>query len=55
MFQLQPIALETEVARRREVLLDAMRAAHGGVRAERRVPGTARIRHAVAMLAATRS
>lgn len=55
MFELQPQTLDTEVARRREVLRGTMRASHGNDRRlDRRVPGTVRIRHAVAMLAATR-
>ena len=55
MFELQPQTLDTEVARRREVLRGTMRASRGTERVERRVPGTVRIRHAVAMLAATRA
>ena len=55
MFELQPGTLETEAARRREVLRGTMRASRGIDRVERRVPGTVRIRHAVAMLTALRS
>ena len=55
MFELQPQTLDTEVARRREVLRGTMRASRGTERVERRVPGTMRIRHAVAMLATTRA
>jgi hypothetical protein len=51
MFELHPQTLETEVARRREVLRGTMRAARKTDRVETRVPGTVRIRHAVATLA----
>ena len=55
MFEMHPQTLETEVARRREVLRGTMRESRGIVRVAPRVPGTMRIRHAVAMLAATRA
>jgi hypothetical protein len=55
MFEMHPQTLETEVARRREVLRGTMRASRKVDRVEARVPGTMRIRHAVAMLTAARS
>jgi hypothetical protein len=51
MFELYPQTLEAEVARRREVISGTMRAARKSQRVETRVPGTVRIRHAVATLA----
>ena len=55
MFEMHPQTLETEVARRRELLRGTMRASRGTDRAGARVPGTMRIRHAVAMLTTARS
>ena len=55
MFELQPQTLDSAVARRREILRGTIRASRGNERVDPRVPGTMRIRHAVAMLAATRA
>ena len=52
MFQMYPEAIETEVARRREVALATMRAAHGTSLVDRRVAGIDRVRHVVIALAA---
>jgi hypothetical protein len=51
MFQMYPGALESEVARRRELALATMRAAHGTPFAGRRVTGVNRVRHVVFALA----
>jgi hypothetical protein len=55
MFGMHPQTLETEVARRREVLRATMRASRGIDRIDARVAGTMRIRHAMAMLTMARS
>jgi hypothetical protein len=51
MFEMYPGALEMEVQRRREILLGTMRAARGSRRVDRRVPGTLRFRHVLALIA----
>ena len=50
MFQMYPEALDTEVARRREVALATMRAAHGTSSRDRRVSGVHHVRHVVVTL-----
>ena len=51
MFQMYPGALETEAARRREVALATMLAAHGRSIVTRRVADVNRVRHVVVALA----
>jgi hypothetical protein len=50
MFQMYPEALEAEVARRHELVLAAMRAAHGTSIVVRRVSGMGRVRYVVVSL-----
>jgi hypothetical protein len=51
MFEMYPMNLDMEVARRREVIRASMRASRGGQLASGRVAGVQRVRHVVLALA----
>jgi hypothetical protein len=50
MFELYPGALEAEMGRRRELAFGSMRASRGAQPKDRRVPGTVRFRHVLAVI-----
>ncbi len=50
MFELYPGALEAEMGRRRELAIGSMRPSHATQPKDRRVPGTVRFRHVLAVI-----